>query len=358
MAGDRSAGLVRRLIGNWRVWLGIGISVFFLVWAFSQVNNFGTVAVALGKANYLFLLPALAAYFFGVWLRAVRWHYLLRPLRSLPVGRLFPVVVIGYMANDVLPARLGEVVRAYVLGEREGLSKSAAFATIAVERVFDGVTMLAFMAAVGVFVPFDESLRRIFFFAAGIFAAALAAFFVIVGSRSVTQSIIGLIPRLLPGRSRSKAKSIVERFIVGFDAMRSGRLILATLGFSFGAWLAEATMYYLVALGFGLTLPLGAYVLTTAVANLGGMIPSSPGYIGTFELFSLASLSVFGLGADAAISYVLVLHAALLVPVTLLGFFYLWRYGLSFRALQSRSAAPASSSEGGRSDQDEALPAG
>lgn len=320
---------------QWRVWLGIAISLFFLAWAFRQVSDFGSVGLALRGANYLYLVPALGAYFFGVWLRAARWHYLLRPLRPVPAGRLFPIVVIGYMANDVLPARLGELVRAYVLGDREDVSKTAVLATVAVERTFDGLTMLVFMAAVGAFIPLDARLQSIFQAAALIFAAALAVFFVVASSRARTLRLLETPLRVLPEHLRTRVGSVVERFLGGLGVMQSWRLLAATLALSIGAWLAEATMYYLVALGFGLSLVVPAYVLTTAVANLGGMVPSSPGYIGTFEWFALASLSLFGLGADAAISYVLVLHVALLVPVTLLGFFYLWRYGLSLRQLQT-----------------------
>jgi len=320
---------------QWRVWLGVAISLFFLVWAFRQVNDFGSVGVALRGANYLYLAPALAAYFFGVWLRAARWHFLLRPLRPIPAGRLFPVVVVGYMANDVLPARLGELVRAYVLGEREDVSKTAALATVAVERTFDGVTMLLFMGLVGAFIPLDARLQSIFQVAVVIFAAALALFFVVTSSRARALRLLGVALRALPERLREQAAALADRFLAGLGVMQSPWLLVATLALSIGAWLAEATMYYLVALGFGLQLGPAAYLLTTAVANLGGMIPSSPGYVGTFEWFALASLSLFGLGADAAISYVLVLHVALLVPVTVLGFFFLWRYGLSLRQLQA-----------------------
>src|SRR5258706_13010213 len=99
-----------------RITVGIIVSIFFLLWAKSLVGNLGDALKSLGNANYVYVLPALVGYFAGVWLRAARWHFLLRPVKSIRTNALFPVVVIGYMANDVLPARLGEVVRAYVLG--------------------------------------------------------------------------------------------------------------------------------------------------------------------------------------------------------------------------------------------------
>jgi glycosyltransferase 2 family protein len=281
-------------------------------------------------------VPALAIYFFGVWLRSARWHYLLRPLRSLTPNALFPVVVIGYMANDVLPARLGEFVRAYVLGEREGMPKSAILATIAVERTFDGLAMLLFIVVVTTFfVPLDAQLQSIFQIAALVFLGALVAFFAVASSSKLALRLIDGLARILPARFRPGFIGLASRFLAGLGVFQSWRLVLATFVLSVAAWLAEAGMYLLVAIGFGLTLPATAYVLTTAFANLAGMVPSAPGYVGPFEFGALASLSLFGMSADRALSYILVLHAALLVPVTLLGFVYLWRYGLSLRSLWS-----------------------
>src|SRR5207249_8500195 len=138
----------------------------------------GSIATALKQANYWFLLPALVVYFLGVWLRAARWRYLLQPVQPIAVKRLFPVVVIGYMANDVLPARLGEVVRAYVLGEQEGVPKSTALATILVERMFDGISMLLFVASVGLFIPLNDRLSIVVRAATIIFIVALIVLFV------------------------------------------------------------------------------------------------------------------------------------------------------------------------------------
>lgn len=334
--------LFRSVVKQWRVLLGIAISVFFLAWALGQVEDFDLVGQALSRANYIFVIPALGVYFFGVWLRAWRWRFLLRPMADIPTNRLFPIVVIGYMANDVLPARLGEIVRSYVIGEREGLSKAAAFSTIAVERLFDGLTMLAFMAIVGIFVPLDETLRSILLFASAIFVGALAVVLAIALWQERALALIDRLLRILPLSLGQKISAIIGKFLVGLAALRSFRLSLSILLLSFGAWIAETTMYFIIALGFGFSISPGAYLLTTAVANLGAMIPSSPGYVGTFETFALASLRLFGLSADVALSYILVVHVALLVPVTLLGFFYLWRYGLSLNKLRQskESLAP------------------
>jgi glycosyltransferase 2 family protein len=129
---------------SWRAWLGIGISLVFLFIAF-RGQDLGEVRDALGEVNYWYLLPALALYFLGVWIRALRWSALLRPVIVVRPRETFPIVIVGYMANNVLPLRTGELVRAYVLGRRFGVRKTTSLATIAIERLFDGLTMLAFM---------------------------------------------------------------------------------------------------------------------------------------------------------------------------------------------------------------------
>jgi uncharacterized protein (TIRG00374 family) len=323
-----------------RLAIGIVVSLFFLYWALSLVGNVREAVASLQGANYWFLLPALVAYFAGVWLRAVRWHYLLRPVKSLSPGRLFPVVVIGYMANDVLPARLGELVRAYVLGEQEGVPKTTTLGTIVVERLFDGLAMLIFVALVALVVPLNAQIAQIFRIGAILFIAVLVALFAIGSSRPRAVRLIEGVEKILPDSLRGKVGATADRFLQGMDALQSAHLSAMVLALSLGAWLCEATMYAIVALGFGLGLGFPAYMLTTAVANLGAMVPAAPGYVGTFDFGALASLRLFNASPGQAAGYVLVLHLALLAPVTLLGFYYLWRANLSLRTLGQLTRPP------------------
>lgn len=322
---------------HWRIVAAILISLFFLVWAARLVGNFGAMLDSLDHATYWFLVPALIAYFLGVWLRAIRWHFLLRPVKSITSTRLFPVVVIGYMANDVLPARLGELVRAYVLGEQEGVPKTTTLGTIVVERMFDGIAMLIFVMLVALSVPLNAQILQIFRAAALVFIGALIVLFVIGSSRSRALAVIERVEQILPVRLEGKVGQIADRFIQGLDCLQSGRLTAAILVLSLAAWLCEASMYFILSLGFGLGLGFPAYLLTTAVANLGAMVPAAPGYVGTFDFGALASLHLFGANPGQAAGYVLVLHAALLLPITLLGFVFLWRANLSLRTVGRRS---------------------
>ena len=129
---------------SWRFWIGILISAVFLYLALNTLH-LSEFWQALQRANYWWLIPGVAVYFVGVWVRAWRWHYMLRPLKKIPTATMFPIVTIGYMGNNIYPARAGEVLRAAVLKQREGVPISASLATVVIERIFDGVVMLAFV---------------------------------------------------------------------------------------------------------------------------------------------------------------------------------------------------------------------
>lgn len=129
---------------HWKFWLGVAISSVFLYSAVRDLK-WDDFWVAIKTANYLWLIPGVAIYFVGVWIRAWRWHYLLRPLKPISTNKMFPVVTIGYAGNNIFPARAGEVIRAVVLKRRENVSISASLATIIVERIFDAVVMMAFV---------------------------------------------------------------------------------------------------------------------------------------------------------------------------------------------------------------------
>jgi len=129
---------------KWQIWVGVLISVFF-VWISLRGLRLGEFWEVVKSANYWWILPGIAVYFVGVWVRAWRWHYLLKPIKEIPTRTMFPITTIGYMGNNIYPARAGEVLRAVILKRREGVPVSASLATIIVERIFDGVVMLAFV---------------------------------------------------------------------------------------------------------------------------------------------------------------------------------------------------------------------
>jgi glycosyltransferase 2 family protein len=329
------------MLKGWRLWLGLVISLGFLYLAL-RGQDLHQVRRALAAADYRYLLPAIIIYFAGVWVRALRWRHLLAPVRPLTARTLFPVVVIGYMANDILPWRLGEFVRAYALRERERVPASASLATIAVERIFDGLAMLCFLLVASLFIPLDARLRQIALVAALIFGAALGVLALIVISGRWRARLLALVARLLPAPLAERLTALVEDFLGGLSILRSGRNLAAVAGFSLLAWGLESAMYLMIAPAFGLPLGPAGVMLTMAVANLATLVPSTPGYIGVFETgVVLVVNGVMGFDREVALSYAVVLHAALYFPVTLWGLYYWTRDRFSLgavRSLQEESA--------------------
>jgi len=341
------SGMRRR----WQLVLGIVISVVSSSIALRSLE-IDRVLDAFRGARYWWIIPGVVVYFLGVWGRTWRWHYLLRPLKPVPLRRLFPVVTIGYMGNNVYPARAGEVLRAYVLRRNEGVSISASLATVVVERMFDGLVMLIFVFIGLPFTPMPAWLRQFVIVASGVFFGALAVFFVFAVRPSWARSIYQpLVSRALPHRWREPVGGFLERFVEGLSSLRSARGVLMIFVTSVFIWLAETVKYWFVMQAFvgpGTGFPVAFYVLMlmNGVVNLWTTIPSAPGYIGTFDLPGIEILSIFGVPRDVAAAYTLVLHAALWLPITVLGGWYMWRQQVSWREFAEAKQAQ----EDGESD--------
>ena len=320
-----------------RFWIGLLISAVFLYLAF-RGQDFDEIWRALRQANYWYVIPAVALYFVGVYLRAFRWAWVLRGVNRLSTRFLFSVVVIGYMANNVLPLRAGELVRSYVLSTRTGMRKTSILATIAVERLFDGLTMLVFILVASIFIGLTDQLEAVTLIAAGLFGALIVMLLILTTSTAREVLIRRGLP-ILPVVVRERAERMLESVFAGLSVLRRKNDLVAVAGLSFVAWLFEASMYLLIAIGFGLEIGVAAILLVTAVANLATLIPSSPGYVGPFEAGVLLPLvGAIGIQREIALSYAIVVHAALYLPITLWGLGYWWRESLSWRDIQRLSA--------------------
>ena len=337
-----------------KFWLGLGLSALLVALFFVTVDVEHMLA-ALSSANYLYVIPAVGLYLIGVVFRTIRWQALLRHIKYVSNRRLFPVVVIGYMANNLLPMRLGEVVRSYYLGEREQVSKSSALATIFIERVFDALTLLLFVALVALFVPVSGVAEGFGaqwgippqLLAAGLSLPFVAAFIVMLlfsrwPGRTRALAVAALKP--LPDRfPRARAMHIIDYFLAGFAPLSSFRVLALLFALSAPVWAFEVGLFYLIGFSFGFhhiyENPwhlVAAMALVTALANIGSSIPSSPGGIGLFELIAretLVLLPLAAVGRSDAAAFAAVSHFALLLPMIILGQIFLWAGNLSLRKL-------------------------
>ena len=338
--------------------IGLAVSLGFLWYALRDLH-LGEVGAALQGANYWWLVPGVAVYFVSVWFRAWRWGFLLRGSKPVPANRLFPVVVIGYMGNDILPFRLGEVLRAYVLWRKEGINVGTTLTTAVLERLFDGLTMVLFVLFGLLFVPLSAFLSRLVTIASTVFLGALVVFLFLAARpdllRRVAHSLIG---RLVPGRFRSPLLELVEGIVAGLESLRSGRDVLVLFGVTLWVWILETVKYWLVSFAFAdLHLSYAGILLMGGAVNLLTALPSLPGYIGTFEL-GIKILEGIGAPSAPAGSYILVLHAILLLPVTLLGLVFMGLEGVRWTEVISEVRSPKSEVRDVRGGNDEDCHAG
>lgn len=328
---------------SWRTILGLLISAGFLIFAL-RGQDYGRIREALSSFNFMYVIPALALYFAGVWMRSYRWSVLLRPVATVSAVEVLPITVVGFMANNVLPLRTGEVVRSFVLSKRHGVSKTAALATIAVERLFDGLTMLGFMLAAATVVSFTSELRHLALVAFILFAVALIGLFVLTLGGDLRDRLMQVVLGPLPTAVADKVEHMAESFLSGLGVLKRKTDLLAVGGSSILAWLFEASMYYVIARGFGAeirdVLGVGETLLTTGVANLATLVPSSPGYVGPFEYgVQLVVNGALGVPKEIAISYAIVVHATLYFPITIWGAIEWSRQNLSLSQVRNAKSA-------------------
>ncbi|MGI5836295.1 MAG: lysylphosphatidylglycerol synthase transmembrane domain-containing protein [Chloroflexota bacterium] len=317
-------------------WIGLAVSALFLFLMFRSLD-LAAVGQALTKADFTYIVPALILFFSGVFFRSVRWSVLIRPIQPIGVRRLFVVMVVGFMANNILPLRAGEAVRTYMLWRKERLDPAATVGTIVVERIFDGLVLTGFLVATGLIMTLEGWLSQLAWVASIVFLFAVLFVFALTIIPSKAMALASWFCKPFPKRLQQIVLKLLSSFVDGLSVLRSVRDTVAVALLSIVAWLLEASMYFALMFSFPFKAQFLASILGTAVANLGTMVPSSPGYVGTFDLpLSAVMVGTFAIDPSLAASYTLLVHAALVLPVVLLGLLFVWRDGLSLARLTSR----------------------
>lgn len=319
---------------HWKFWLGVAISVFFL-WIALRGLDLEHFWETIQHANYWWVIPGVAIYGIAVLIRTWRWHYLLRHIKPIPPMRLFPIVVIGYMGNNVYPLRAGEVLRSYVLKRKEQVSMSASLTTAILERLFDGLVMLLFVFMTLPFAPIPPAYQAMVVGFSALFGVMLLIFFLLAAHperlrRYYRRIVDWIIPTIL----RPYVHSLFDHIIEGLQSLRSPRDMVYIFLSSTLIWLTETTKYWFVMHAFPMDVSFWVLMLMTAVVNLFTTIPSAPGYVGTFDAPGIAVLKQFGVSHAVATSYTLVLHVALWLPVTLLGAYYMIRESIGWQDIE------------------------
>ena len=338
-------------------WIGIVVSLVFIGLFVTTMPPLGDVVDAFQRANYALALLSLPVYFAGLWMRTIRWQYLLRPVKRVSVIRLYPVVIIGLMANNLIPARAGELARAYVLGKRENISKTTTLGTIAVDRLFDGVTLIPMMLIVAAFAGGDTTFPIFFglnlnFASLGIsmavlFGLALGILFYLALSDRGQGLLHTWVHRFAPESLKPKVENLLQSFFEGLQALRNPVDLGIAWFMSLTSWTLEATMYFIVARAFHVNEPFYVFLLLTAAANLAIAVVASQGGVGPFELVVSKTVVSFGAAAELGSAYAIGLHALLLFPIVVIGLLLTWSMKLTFGDMLKRSAPGETTDDAG-----------
>lgn len=307
-----------------KIIIGILISAVFLYLALRGVDAHA-IYEELAHTEPLPLVAAVVAFLTAFVVRGARWKVVLESTPDCPSFRkLISALFIGYAANGVLPLRAGELVRSFAISRKSRMSTATALSSIVLERVVDGLTLLAVLAALLLLRDFPDWVTGIAYGALVLFGGGIAFLLAIYHfrGRAIT-AITSLIGRL--GIKRTEGVSrILARLVEGLSLLANPRGIAGTLLLSFVIWALEAVTYWFVGQSMGLDLSPWAVLLTLVVINFGLTLPSSPGFIGTFEYAGVLALSVFGISHDEALGFTLVLHAMFIVVLVATGLAFAW----------------------------------
>lgn len=312
--------------------VGLLISAVFIVLLIRNIN-FSELGRHLSKASYHIVLIGILFHFSGFYIRSLRWKLIIARLKATSTGKLFPIVCISYAANNLLPLRAGEFVRAYLGGKKESISKTAVFSTVVVERIIDGITLLCFLLIVSFIYPFPSWVNNIALITAIIFAGAVAFVVMAVALKDKMVWLFNKVLFFIPIKIKSRLSAMLEKLIEGFNIIQSIRQLIGIMVLSFAIWAVESSIYYFTLAAFGVENALAIAVFTMVIVNIGIMIPSSPGYVGTFEFFFVQSLSVFQVANELAIGIALVTHFAQHIPITAAGIVFMLKEGLTLGSI-------------------------
>lgn len=315
-----------------RITVGLVVSLFFLYLVLRQIN-FASLGIALKEANYFLVFLAVAFHSIGFYLRTRRWQYLLQSLKKVTTTKLFPYLALGYMANNVLFLRLGEVVRAHVTGRHLEISRSSMLAVIFSERLYDGLSLVFGFGVLLLFLPLSPDLKTPLQLATLLFGVGAVGVFLLpyLEKTKLLKNIFGLIekqPRL------NRPFHSLMAFLEGLKTLKSLRQIWLVFALSLTIWLIEGGMFYLIGLSFPVPISLAQATVTALVVGLSTLIPSGPGYVGTYEFFFVQTVMYFGVDRNLAVSYAFLTHFAQWLPITIVGFYYSLKMNVSVLKLK------------------------
>lgn len=319
----------------------MALSAGLLYWTLRGVSP-GEVWRELSRANWLLLLGSTVCVTLIFPLRARRWRPILDPVApNVPFGPLWRSTCIGMMVNNVVPARAGEVARAYALTRETSVPFATTLASLAVDRLLDSVVLLGFIGVA----LFDPALRNgasaLAGPLAGIAGGGVVLLLVMIGGifslvffPAQFIRLFELFARRVSPAIEERGRKVLEKFIAGLSVLRRPERFAAVIGWTTAHWLVNAIGYMLAFRAFGITVPFSAALFLPGFIALGAAVPSAPGFFGVFEYMAIQGLALYGVPKELATSWAIGFHVLSFIPITLIGGYYFTRLGLGFSELR------------------------
>jgi uncharacterized protein (TIRG00374 family) len=333
---------------GWRAALGIVLSAALIYWTLHGISP-TEVARLLSRADPVLFA---AATFCGTAifaLRARRWQTILEPVAGkVPLGPLWRATAIGMMVNNVVPARAGEIARAYALTKEVPVAFPTTLASLAVDRLFDAIVLLL-LAASALLDPAlstSQSLagQSLSSFATGavtIVVLLLLGLYALVFFPKQLLRLFELFARRVSPSVEESGRRVLETFMHGLSVLREPGRFAAVFGWTLAHWLLNALGFWLAFKAVGITAPFSAALFLQAFIALGTAVPAAPGFFGVFEYMSVQGLAVYGVSQQQAATWAIGYHLFSFIPITLIGAYYFARLGVRLRDLRSSPEVPA-----------------
>ena len=285
------------------------------------------------------MFPPLLLLLFSFYIRALRWKKILSRNSSIRIKVLFNATIIGYAANNILPSRLGEVVRAMIASKKTGISKSRCFASLVFERVLDGFSllfMLGILLAVGSY-AFPDWLSKSFYVLGIAYAALLVMIMLFFFRKEMFIKVTSLLLFFLSAKLKLRVLNFVDSFSKGFTLLSAPKDLLIAILQSIVIWVPNVLFTYFVMQIFGLDLDPSAALILLVSISASSVLPSAPGFWGTLQFVSVVILGIFGVEKSTALSFAIVFHLVQYIPVTLAGLILYISMGFNLKKLKEEN---------------------
>lgn len=331
-----------------KFWIGIVLSAFFL-WLSLRNVHWPDVWQAFSDIDYIYLIPSALLILLADYIRAIRWQYLLLEIKKIKVYQLFSIIMISQFLLQVLPARIGEIIRAYLVGKKYSISKTASFSSIVVERIFDGtfvmivfaISLYAYPGNLEMSIPGapDFSLKRIIIVFTAIYVLALCVLLLLKCFPIVSAKVVGCLLHFFPTVVKNKAMNLLNDFISGLTIFHNIRNLLISMATTVVIWLLATCSYYVALMAFNIQAPFYFSFILLGFIIIAVMIPAAPGFVGVFHFVVQVTLQkFFNTPPAVALSFAWAIWFSGMFISVVPGLYYFNQYHLHMKNLKEEEA--------------------